>query len=197
MTKAIIMTIRPEHLFKILNGDKTIEIRKTIPKCKLPIDVYLVCSKAKPYLYTYEDIKENSDWEWEKTFFVSKKTSVLADLLNGKVVARFTLNKWEEIEKEVIFPVNEMMGHFVHTTKDFNENQLLKGSRLSHPELQQMLMNKRGYAYHIDNLVVFDEPKELGEFEKEEYAVMPNGVFPSYQPLIKAPQSWQYVWVKE
>lgn len=47
MKKAILMAIKPQYLFKILNGEKTIEIRKTIPNCELPIDVYLYCTKEK------------------------------------------------------------------------------------------------------------------------------------------------------
>lgn len=34
--KSIMISIKPEWVKKILNGDKTIEIRKTMPKCELP-----------------------------------------------------------------------------------------------------------------------------------------------------------------
>ena len=33
--KSILISIRPEYAGKILNGEKTIEIRKTIPKYEL------------------------------------------------------------------------------------------------------------------------------------------------------------------
>ena len=45
------------------------------------------------------------------------------------------------------------------------------------------------YAWHIDNLVIFDEPKELSEFRtcfNDFYKRKPH-------PLMKAPQSWQFV----
>ena len=45
--KAIMISIKPEWVCKILNGEKTIEIRKTMPKCKLPCKVYIYCTKGK------------------------------------------------------------------------------------------------------------------------------------------------------
>jgi hypothetical protein len=53
------------------------------------------------------------------------------------------------------------------------------------------------YAWHIKNLEIFDKPMKLREFEKEEYAVMPNGIWPCYQPITKAPHPYMYAWVKE
>lgn len=48
--RAVLMSIRPEHLVKILNGNKTIEVRKAVPKDYIGW-VYLYCTKGKPYLY--------------------------------------------------------------------------------------------------------------------------------------------------
>lgn len=52
--KSILISIQPQWVEKILNGEKTIEIRKTKPNIKhikLPCKVYIYCSKGKPYLY--------------------------------------------------------------------------------------------------------------------------------------------------
>ena len=45
--KAIMISIQPKWVAKILNGEKTIEIRKSMPKCDLPIKVYIYCTKEK------------------------------------------------------------------------------------------------------------------------------------------------------
>ena len=37
--KNIIISIKPQYVEKILNGEKTIEIRKTMPKYELPCKV--------------------------------------------------------------------------------------------------------------------------------------------------------------
>ena len=66
--KAIMISIKPKWVEKILNKEKTIEIRKTRPKCKLPCKVYIYCVKQ----------------------------TNMRDLLvgrNGKVVGEFTLTK--------------------------------------------------------------------------------------------------------
>ena len=47
---SIMISIKPEWVAKILNGDKTIEIRKTMPKCELPCKAYIYCTKEKSYL---------------------------------------------------------------------------------------------------------------------------------------------------
>ena len=39
--KEILISIKPQWVEKILSGEKTIEIRKTMPKCKLPCKVYI------------------------------------------------------------------------------------------------------------------------------------------------------------
>lgn len=46
MSKAILMSIRPEWCDLILQGKKTVEVRKTRPKMKTPFKVYIYCTKA-------------------------------------------------------------------------------------------------------------------------------------------------------
>lgn len=41
----LLLPIKPEHLVNILNGKKTLEIRKYIPKC-VPCEVFIYCCKA-------------------------------------------------------------------------------------------------------------------------------------------------------
>ena len=44
--KSILISIKPKYVADILNGKKTLEIRKSMPKCELPIDVYIYCTKV-------------------------------------------------------------------------------------------------------------------------------------------------------
>ena len=71
--KAILMSIRPQWVVKILNGEKTIEVRKHFPSDYVGW-VYIYCTKGKT--------------TFEKT---------LARYHDGKVVARFWCDKVEEI----------------------------------------------------------------------------------------------------
>ena len=165
--KAILMSIRPQHLANILNGKKTIEIRKTIPKCELPIDVYLYCTKGKPLIrLPTNDKKEWYVWRDDKGF-------------NGKVVAKFTLNKIEdccdmslpELENKSLLNINEICSYIKAKEVD----------------------PKMVYAWHISKLEIFDEPMELNEFYKIKYR---TEFEERYIPIKQAPQSWQYIYIR-
>lgn len=45
--KAVLLSIRPEWCVKILNGEKTVEIRKNRQKLKPPFKCYIYCTKAQ------------------------------------------------------------------------------------------------------------------------------------------------------
>jgi predicted transcriptional regulator len=48
MSKAVLMSIRPEWCEKIINGQKTIEVRKTRPKMDTPFKCYIYkCGNGK------------------------------------------------------------------------------------------------------------------------------------------------------
>ena len=44
MARAVLISIRPEWVKMILNGEKTLEIRKTCPKLETPFKVYIYCT---------------------------------------------------------------------------------------------------------------------------------------------------------
>lgn len=50
--KAILMSIQPKWCEKIVNGEKTIEVRKTRPKLESPFKCYIYCTKGKEVLIT-------------------------------------------------------------------------------------------------------------------------------------------------
>lgn len=52
MSKAVLISIRPKWCEKIVNGEKTIEVRKTRPKLETPFKVYIYCTLPK---YPHED----------------------------------------------------------------------------------------------------------------------------------------------
>ena len=96
------ISIHPEWVEKILNGEKTIETRPWKPKGELPLEVLIYVAKRKePYLYyidksKYEHYELMSDDELLLAELLTENVSFTK--LNGKVVAKFILNKAEEIE---------------------------------------------------------------------------------------------------
>lgn len=210
--KAILISISPEWVAKILNGEKTIEIRKTAPKCKLPIQVYIYCTKNKLH-YSVGALMFNKDdcfkRSVDKTYKYGDSVELMGyypdypydknNFLNGKVVAKFTLRGVEEmmpffhwcIEKETCLTRDEVL--------DYLDS---KDKSVGNPKRQDKV-----YAWHISDLEIFDEPKELSEFytlkcnQKKEPCNIKDvfGVEECHricklcEPLTKAPQSWQYV----
>lgn len=198
--KSILISIKPKWVAKILNGEKTIEIRKTMPKCDLPIDVYIYATKRQNLV-----LGDNfyGDWVTEYTTtrgWSKENVERIWVNLSGKVVAKFTLNKVEEIDYEEYGCGDEDDEMFDwYFTKTLNTEELQEKSCLKRFEIANYLQREIGYAWLIDNLEIFDEPKELSEFrhicelkncEARDRACWYCG---KHTKLTKAPQSWCYV----
>ena len=90
--KNILISIQPQWVEKILNGEKTIEIRKTMPKCELPCKVYIYCTNTK------NKVGKNvvpPDYLTKPNYLTKRYVcgANYDECINGKVVAEFTLNK--------------------------------------------------------------------------------------------------------
>lgn len=185
--KSILISIKPKWVAKILKGEKTIEIRTTAPKCALPIDVYIYCTKT---------IKPISDYDWgEFTFDDLPKL--------GKVVAKFTLNKIEnfingmnELEREWDGKPDAEYDYFAY-------EKALEKACLTYEEADEYCPDQSFYAWHISDLEIFDRPRGLCEFhtnvkkEPPEELLCPECGEPmeyyEYKYLTKAPRSWQFI----
>lgn len=81
MAKAVLISIRPEYVEKILAGEKTIEVRKTRPKLETPFKCYIYCTNSGVAMGM-----------WGK---------------HGKVVGEFTCNKVTNLFSNSRFWLNE------------------------------------------------------------------------------------------
>lgn len=193
--KAILISIQPQWVEKILKGEKTIEIRKTIPKCELPCKVYIYCTKGQELWgdgtgETWHGIDENEDMQ-----LVHELNPTLAKL-NGKIVAEFALKNVVKFDIESII----FMG---------KDKELMQKSCIGGVSLRKYIGNKIGYACGIDDLKIYDTPKELSEFYIETidddccvgcpYHETPIGEEPckncygNRKYITRPPQSWCYV----
>ena len=195
--KQILISIKPKWVAKILNGEKTIEIRKTMPKCDLPIDVYIYCTKELLYGDEYLCMESRpiiGKW-FELMRFDGKdmfEENERHRILNGKVVAKFTLNRVDRY-------VNGCnVAKKYPTFNDFEK--ILTPACIYTDELENYCEDLSFYAWHISNLEIFDKPKELSEFETTKQHLV--GVVGQTQPILqnirltKAPQSWCYIEVE-
>lgn len=168
----LLLTIRPEYLVDILNGKKTIEIRKYIPKCKLPCEVYIYCSEGKRHHYLCELYDYNNQYRPYYTYEKYTGDGCMPAPLNGKVVAKFILNNISSYEIDMtcyeqnsIYLNNKYIGELQTSKLEF-----LNLACLLNKDLEKYLTKENGdiinkfYAWHIDNLVIFDKPKQLSDY---------------------------------
>ena len=187
--KQMLAVLSPKECCNLLNGDLSVLIRKVKPNCKLPIIVNVYCSKkGRPLVYgspipSYVEEKYVQTYGWSK-----EDADKIFGNLQGKVVAKFTLNKVEEIQYS-----HEKRQYF---SESLSEKDLLSKSCLTDVELfQYLLFREVGYTWHIDNLEIFNQPKEISEFEHQ---VIYENVYTNEkrylrEPLRKAPKTFCYI----
>ena len=161
------MSIKPYWVAKILNGEKTIEIRKKFPS-NYRGWVYIYCTK-NGYLH----LENNGKWSYSSN---QKYTYVRT----GKVVARFCCDEIEYIEAGDFKKFNYTSYGF-----DSFRNTISAFSCLSIEQIDAYLKGKDGYAIHISKLEIFDKPIELSAFDIK--------ISENRYRRRKAPQSWQYI----
>lgn len=193
--KDILISLKPYFYYLIGEGIKTMEVRKSMPKA--------------------------DDWSRNTWFYMSKDENSFAKIPKelqdkyrkhfGKIGLKFVCDKIYDITPHFdtpTFPNQYICGW--EYGKEFD--------CLSFEELTSYLNGKQGYGWHISDLVIYDKPKELGEFIVPskigccnegkcrgcKYLDRGNGFnveddcnakfnTDEYKPLRKAPQSWCYV----
>ena len=64
--RSILISVKPEEVKKILNNEKIIETRNTVPKCELPCKVYI--SNNKPVFTIEKKKKQELNHELIKSY---------------------------------------------------------------------------------------------------------------------------------
>ena len=172
--KSVLISIQPKWCELIANGIKTVEVRKTKPKLETPFKVYIYCTKnKKQWLRKVSNfvreifITENKDvigrTDKVKSLIGDWTTFVENGGYNGKVIGEFVCD-WV-----VSTPLWRIKGNtgFCAKRTDREEN-LPKMACLSIKELEKYAgsENRLVYGWHISNLVIYDEPKDLDYFRK-------------------------------
>lgn len=161
--KSVLISIRPEWVHKILDGKKTIEVRKTRPKIKPPFKCYIYMTAG--------------GYDWQKEPF---STAVVpnpegTEMYNGAktVVAEFVCN---HILSTCGWRLTGDTGKCAPTTA--SEKCLPFLSCLTLDELLEYAGKRTRilYGWYISDLKIYDKPKKLSDFGMK-----------------RPPQSWCYV----
>lgn len=192
--KSIMISIKPEWVAKILNGEKILEIRKSMPKCELPCKVYIYETKGKILIgehFERSKSKENL-YFGGKAKYITKKDYYFG---KGKIVAEFTLNKIDLLI-DCGFGI-----HYVDTNyNDLDLDYLTINSCLTDEKIYLYLGLRKnsgyyndGYAWHIDDLKIYDKPKNLNKFSTILHRMKGKESRFTSHLLQRPPQSWCYV----
>lgn len=150
MSNAVLISIRPVWVEKILSGEKTLEIRKTRPKLETPFKVYIYCTAGNlNYKVNGGMVCNVSGGKLVVGEFVCDKIDVIQ---RRGIPANFdycylSLNEWgnDDIETEI----RDIMGSCI-------PKERLNSYAGKTPVL---------YAWHISDLKVYDTPKPLSAFK--------------------------------
>jgi len=200
--KAVLISIRPQWVELIARGVKTVDVRKTRPKLPTPFKCYIYCTLPRGRVLGEDMVQSDflgtyhSD-DGKMVELVMHRNE--CGMVNGKVVGEFVC--------DTVAPAAFEVGG---QTADFE--RVIFGSYLSAGEVQEYYRAKRGkasdpyiYGWHISQLKIYDRPKELSEFYREDaqslivpHTTRCNAEYPPaltrepYQ-IKRAPQSWCYV----
>ncbi len=194
--QAVLISINPNWCEFIASGKMTVDLRKTKPKLEVPFKCYI---------------------------YMTAGYAVYPVTINGAPYTCINVGGKCVIGEFVCDKIYDITPHF--DTPTF-PNQYICGWEygkefdcLSFEELTSYLNGKNGYGWHISDLVIYDKPRELGEFYvegdcdctkcKECYWFDRGNGFnveddcnlaykgvsehKSFKPITRPPQSWCYV----
>lgn len=201
--KSILLSIRPEWVIKILNGDKIIEIRKMFPKDFVGwVYIYVTKDERKKLVSFNHPITNKTAYVTctPKEYLGHLKTTIL----NGRVVARFWCDNVEGIYWQQDTRNPFVTDEYDLVTSSLGSWSLESESCLTEYEMIDYLdkdcdSDKEyvGYAINISKLEIFDKPKELNEFVSYNVWNTKNNVklldHIENNRLTKAPQNYCYV----
>lgn len=194
--RAVMISIQPKWVEKIANREKTIEVRKTAPKLKTPFKEYMYCTNDRKYKIAPFEFADG--WHIKKyddsTNYACGCTWRKREDLNGKVVGEFVCDK--------VYEIKNCGSQFLIDKDIALTNKVAKESCLDFDDMFNYLKTKDGYGLHISNLKIYDEPKELYDFNNySKYQICKERncfsgdcwICQNNAIMVRPPQSWCYV----
>lgn len=185
MSKAVLISIRPEWCELIASDEKTIQIRKTKPNLYVPFKVYIYCTNQELLVTPSQD---HSYYASAPKCAEAGLKEIGFDTLNGKVIGEFVCNNIYEIDP----------AHAI-------EAVISEESCVSPREIHEYLRGKTGYGWCISDLKIYDQPEGISTFsalrkcnsykrcrhDSDACIWAGNCIVPA--TIERPPQSWCYV----
>ena len=143
--KAVMISIQPKWVEKIVNGEKTIEVRKSAPK-EVPFKCYIYETQGQYVKFTHG---AHTKYGYGR----------------GKVIGEFICDKVETVNAKCSDYGIDLFYHDCLTNGCLTEREIEKYFNV--PEDRDLrAMKGNGYVWNISDLKIYDKPKELSEFRK-------------------------------
>lgn len=199
--RAVMLSVRPEWCEKILNGEKTVEIRKSCPAHGTPFKVYIYCTLAGSDSL-FMDVLNRDVAAWNRGGWPEKK---------GRVIGEFVCDDVRRIGPECCVIREDIEAAIAGSCLTIQQVKDYAGwkSGMNYANLKDL------YGWHISNLKIYHDPCSLDKFHRFDFQSM-NGTdvcgndscehyVPSGSYMIPPtcaidgcylrhpPQSWRYV----
>jgi len=220
--KAVMKSVSPRICEKVANGDCTVLVSKTAPKCGVPFKGYIYATKGTQgnSLLISKDGRHAIIGDYRNAFNCDVDGNVDWNIGNEHVIGEFVCDKiieWQynhDHKYYVDYP-NDCTSYFPYL-KCHSEATDLKCS-----ELEKLGKGKPLYGWRISDLKIYDEPKQVSDFfkpcpdpyhyyrackygiitippDEEEYALYHGGQYDYWEEhcgniLRNPPKGWQYV----
>lgn len=137
--KSVMLSIQPKWVEKIVTGKKTIEVRKSRPKIETPFKCYIYMTQG-----AFKDLGSYGEWVYKNRM---------------RVIGEFVCDK--------VYSIKNRGSRFsVADEEQSVTNEIARQSCLDYDDMVSYFGNKDGYGWHITDLKVYGNPKELIEFSR-------------------------------
>lgn len=144
--KAVLLSIRPEWCEKILNGKKTVELRKSCPVHGTPFKVYIYCTMQREGWFRHPG---SESWCGK----------VIGEFVCDKITGLTHVGATGSMEP---YRLNILAPGMYYKPAD----ELLKAACLSEAEAEKYLKGRDGIGWHISDLKIYDKPKSILDFHR-------------------------------
>ncbi len=167
----VMLSIRQEWVNKILDGKKTIEVRKNRPRPKMD-------GPIKCYIYETKGLVKSEDGRYH------------TGRGRGAVVAEFVCST---IDEYVIVGCMQGDREYMRRSGDRFIPIDLERLQMSSKDLNEYGAGARLYGLHISGLTKYDTPRDVQEFLRRRLIKEHGVTIEAWQQMKKPPQSWGYV----
>lgn len=198
--KAVMLAVQPKWVEKIENGKKTIEVRKTAPKCEVPFKCYIYCTKNNRAHALHLYINGG---------YGRQEIGIIEHWRSGKEIVDVNPHL-PAYRYNSYLAEGKVIGEFVCDNAEWMSMRDCDKACMTLKEAVNYGKGKKLYGWHISDLKIYDKPKELSEFYTIDesgsdcciacvYHETPLEEMPcrtctgERRYLYRPPQSWQYV----